>query len=50
MRYTKPTILNDSKATTLIMGTQFKRVPTSPDSHPLPPQIYSDGSAYEADE
>jgi len=48
MRYTKPTILNDSKATPLITSQGIaKRVPLfeAPPSTQL-----SDASAYEADE
>jgi hypothetical protein len=47
MRYTKPTILNDSKATPLIMGTQQKKADfVEPNSLIL----RTDASAYEADE
>lgn len=46
MRYTKPTILDVSKATSLIMGTS--KGADVVDNHSIP--TFTDGPAYEADE
>jgi hypothetical protein len=46
MRYTKPTILNVSKAASLIMGTS--KATDKVDNPSIP--NFTDGAAYEADE
>jgi hypothetical protein len=50
MRYTKPTILNESKATPVIMSNRQFKHDILPDANPTPVTPKTAPSAYEADE
>ncbi len=50
MRYTKPTIQHETKATPIIMGIQGKLTSVSDNQQLKPPHVYSVPAAYEADE